>query len=255
MQKLINIKGSSWWNKLNSSSSFLYNAAWSLANKTRKICKTSLKKRQNGDNVEIEEGDDLALMQHCREDELNDLMAWFCFTHGGRHQHSTLSLWSRLHEQKTFEVWVATQSQPPLKNKYTHMEKLRHQQVPLEFSEQGSFFQETWKPGAEPSKHRQLCNCVNKIINDSMVKRPPMTVGVVRLHTNMCTQACAAMSDGGLLEGLRRMIPPLCRWQAHSFCPVQNACGQQQCMFTAARRTTSCPSWLPWQKSATFCLR
>lgn len=56
----------------------------------------------------------------------------------------------------------------------------------LEFSEQGSFFQETWKTVAEPSKHHPLCNCVNKIINDWVIKRAPMTVGPLG-----CRRTCA----------------------------------------------------------------
>lgn len=39
---------------------------------------------------------------------------------------------------------------------------------------------------SEPSKHHPLCNCVNKIINDWMIKRAPMTVGLLG-----CRRTCA----------------------------------------------------------------
>lgn len=89
-----------------------------------------------------------------------------------------------------FEVCV-----PPRQNtKYTHMGK------------QGSFFQETWKTGPEPSKHHQLCNCVNKIINDSMIKRAPMTLG---LFGCIRTCACASLlvASPQLLSGSKRLRP------------------------------------------------
>lgn len=109
---------------------------------------------------------------------------WHFFSPQGAVISTPLGLKSYLPicRSKIYEVCVP----PRQKTKYTHMEKLHHQQVQLEFSEQGSFFQETWKTGPEPSKHHQLCNCVNKIINDSMIKRVPMTLGLFG-----CIRTCA----------------------------------------------------------------
>lgn len=198
-----------WWTRLNSSSSVYYNAAQSLPNKLRKICKKKL------DDVEIEQGHYIMLAQQCRNDMLN---GWLCFSLG---------------QTKTNWRW-----QPKVSVVLLQATGGSHQPIRILWT--GFILPGNLENCSRASKHHPLCNCVNKIIKDLMIKRAPMTGGLLG-----CRRTCVHRRErvwvtedywkdstvGFCLSGDGR--PPA---------GVQSKC-QQQCMFGL---------WQPGQKTLFF---